>query len=187
MLILTTFPAESGRPFPELRPHMHRVHRDRALASPMAARRADRRRPQRYVETVLGSRHAAMERDHAPHAPEQLALRARNETGRTQAPANHQSLATRPGAVSCILAAIRPGAGTSDEPGGHSQTASRYRVNQRVGAVAGGTDGCKPMRILRSQSSLRGKTVRSWRKLHRSRHSPGYHIPMTEYLAARRV
>ena len=31
------------------------------------------------------------------------------------------------------------------------------------------------------------KTVRNWRKLHRSRHSPGYHIPMTEYLAARRV
>jgi hypothetical protein len=53
-----------------------------------------------YVETVLGSRHAAMERDHAPHAPEQLALRARNEAGRTQAPADRQSLATRPGAVS---------------------------------------------------------------------------------------
>src|SRR6266849_1873750 len=79
---------------------MHRVHRDCALAPPVAARRADRRRPQRYVETVLGSRHAAMERDHAPHAPEQLALRARDETGRTQAPADHQSLATRPGAVS---------------------------------------------------------------------------------------
>src|SRR5882724_6865044 len=41
-----------------------------------------------------------MERDQAPHAPEQLAVRARNETGRTQAPANRQSVATRPGAVS---------------------------------------------------------------------------------------
>src|SRR3977135_351433 len=69
-----------GGLFPELRPRMHRVHRDRALAPPVAMRRTDRRRPQRYVETVLGSRHAAMERDHAPHAPEELALRARNET-----------------------------------------------------------------------------------------------------------
>ncbi len=89
-----------GGLFPELRPRMHRVHRDRALAPPVAACRADRRRPQRYVETVLGSRHAAMERDHAPHTPEELALRARNETGRTQAPADRQSLGARPGAVS---------------------------------------------------------------------------------------
>jgi hypothetical protein len=33
---------------------MHWVHRDRALAPAVAARRADRRRPQRYVEIVLG-------------------------------------------------------------------------------------------------------------------------------------
>jgi len=54
LLISTTFPPESGRPSSWVAPSYASGAPDCALAPPVATRRTDRRRPQRYVELFWG-------------------------------------------------------------------------------------------------------------------------------------